>query len=98
MKEVLTIVGVTPDPDFVKAFPKAVKEWCINTAVVDPATDSILANSEDGKFYRWNLSSNTFTQVLKLTDGLSEAYTPTVIGPDGTAYAINDSVLFAVGR
>jgi hypothetical protein len=98
MKQVLSIAGVTPDADFLAAFPHAVKEWCINTAVVDPATDSILANSEDGKLYRWNLSTNTFTQVVKLTSGLTEAYTPTVVGPDGTVYAINDSILFAVGR
>jgi hypothetical protein len=47
MKEVLTISGVTPDP----VLPR-VREWCINTAAVDPATDSILANSEDGSLYR----------------------------------------------
>ena len=71
-------------------------EWCINTAVVDPATDSILAGSEDGKLYRWNLASNTFTQVLKLTNGVGEAYTPTAVGPDGTVYAINNATIFAV--
>ena len=34
---------------------------------VDPATDSILANSEDGKLYRWDLTTNTFTQAVTLT-------------------------------
>jgi hypothetical protein len=92
MKEVMTIAGVTPDPTL-----PAVKEWCINSAVVDPGTDSILANSEDGKLYRWNLDTNTFSQVMTLTAGLGEAYTPTVIGADGTVYAINDATLFAVG-
>jgi hypothetical protein len=58
---------------------------------------SVLANSEDGKLYRWDLTTNCFTQVQTLTAGLGEAYTPTVIGPDGTVYAINDSKLFAVG-
>lgn len=98
MKEVLTIAGVTPDTDHTQQFPKAVKEWCINSAAVDPATDSVLVNSEDGKLYRWNVGQNQFTQVVKLTNGLDEAYTPTVVGPDGTVYAINDATLFAVGK
>ncbi len=56
MNEVRTIVGPTPDGDL-----PGVKEWCINSAVVDPATDSALVNSEDGKLYRWNLSANTLS-------------------------------------
>lgn len=97
MKEVLTIQGVTPDPEFIATHPNAVREWCINTAVVDPLTDSILANSEDGKLYRWNLATNTFTEVVTLTSGIGEAYTPTLIGADGKVYAINNGTLFAVG-
>jgi hypothetical protein len=95
MKEVLTVVGATPDPSFMLA--GAVREWCINAAAVDPFTKSIIANSEDGKVYRWDLSSNTLSEAVTLTGGLGEAYTPTVIGVDGTAYAINRGVLFAVG-
>jgi hypothetical protein len=98
MAEVLTILGATPDPEFDQTYPGAVREWCINNAVVDPATDSILANSEDGKLYRWNLATNSFTQVIVLTPGLGEAYTPTLIGADGTVYAVNNATLFAVGR
>jgi len=94
MKEVLTILGVTPDPNF----PGGVKEWCINTAAVDPFTKSILANSEDGKIYRWDLTSNTLSEVITLSTGIGEAYTPTVIGSDGTAYAINFAVLNAIGH
>jgi hypothetical protein len=97
MKEILTIAGVTPDAEHTATNPDAVREWCINTAVVDPATDSILANSEDGKLYRWDLATNTFSEVFTLTPGLGEAYTPTLIGADGTVYAINDATLFAVG-
>jgi len=72
MKEVITILGVTPDPNW----PGGVKEWCINTAAVDPFTNSILANSEDGNLYRWDLISNSFTQVITLSSGIGEAYTP----------------------
>ena len=97
MNEVLTIRGVTPDPNFPN-FPGAVREWCINSAAVDPISKSVLANSEDGKLYRWNLSTNHLSQVITLSSGIGEAYTPTIIGTDGTAFAINDAVLFAIGR
>jgi len=97
MKEVITILGVTPDPEFPE-FPGAVREWCINTAAVDPFTKSILANSEDGKLYRWDLTANALSEVITLSTGIGEAYTPTVIGGDGTAYAINDAILDAVGH
>lgn len=97
MAEVLTIKGMTRDPDFPN-LPHAVREWCINSAAVDPITKSILANSEDGKLYRWDLVTNTFSQRIALTAGIGEAYTPTLIGSDGTAYAINDAILFAVGQ
>ena len=97
MREVITKLGVTPDPEF-PGFPGAVREWCINTAAVDPISKSILANSEDGKLYRWDLTSNSFTQVITLSTGIGEAYTPTVIGSDGTAFAINDAILDAIGQ
>jgi len=48
--------------------------------------------------YRWDFASDTLSQRVRLTDGLGEAYTPTTIGADGTIYAINDAVLFAVGQ
>jgi hypothetical protein len=97
MKEVATILGGTPDSDAGPSFPTAVKEWCINTAVVDPFTQSVLAGAEDGKLYRWNLATNAFSEQIVLTPGLGEAYTPTVAGPDGQVYAINNATLFAVG-
>ncbi len=97
MLEVLMIAGPTPDPAF-PSLPNAVKEWCINTAAVDPLTNSVIANNEDGKVYRWDLTTNTLTQKATLTAGIGEAYTPTIIGVDGTSYAINNAILFAVGH
>lgn len=95
MKEVLTILGITSDP----AGPAgAVKEWCINTAAVDPATNSVLMNSEDGYLYRWDLTTNSFTQRIQLNNGVAQSYTPTAVGADGTVYAVNNATLFAAGR
>jgi hypothetical protein len=93
MKEILTVLGPTPNTG-----QAGVREWCINTAVVDPFTRSVLAGSEDGKLYRWDLTSNTLSETFTLTPGIGEAYTPTLIGVDGTVYAINNAVLFAVGQ
>ena len=97
MDPVLQIAGVTPDAEQIAGHPNAVREWCINNAVVDPLTDSILVNSEDGWLYRWDLSRpGSFTQRINLNPPIGEAYTPTLVGPDGTVYAINDSVLYAI--
>jgi len=95
MQELRTILDPTPDPG--TGFPNAVREWCINTAVVDTFTHSVLAGAEDGKLYRWDVATNTFSQQIVLTPGLGEAYTPTLSGPDGQVYAINNATLFAVG-
>jgi hypothetical protein len=92
MKAVITQLGVTPDPF------GGVKEWCINTAAVDPFTKAVMVNSEDGHLYRWDLTSNTLSQNVQLSEGIGEAYTPTLIGPDGTVYAINQAILDAVGN
>lgn len=94
MREVLSILG----PTFEAGNAGPVKEWCINTMAVDPATNSILVNSEDGVLYRWSPATNRFTQRIRLTAGLGEAYTPTAIGADGAVYAIGSAALFAVGR
>jgi hypothetical protein len=96
MKEVITVTGVTPNPS--PGFPNAVREWCINTAAIDPYTKSAIVNSEDGVIYRWDFTTNKLLQSLRLTAGRGEAYTPTVIGVDGTVYAINDAILFAIGN
>ncbi len=94
MLEILSILG----PTFESGAAGPVKEWCINTAAVDPLTKSILVNSEDGYLYRWSTVSNTFTQKIKLTSGIAESYTPTAIGADGAVYAVNNAVLFSIAK
>ena len=96
MKEVIAMAGVTPDTEYLSGLPNAVREWCVNSMAVDVATRAVIVNSEDGHVYRWNLSNNTLTEPLKITDGLGQAYTPTVIGVDGTVYAIGNAILFAI--
>lgn len=95
MREVLTVTGPTPDPTY--GLP-AVHEWCINSAAIDPFTKAAIINSEDGVVYRWDFTTNTLSQKMTLTAGRGEAYTSTVIGPDGTVYAVNNAILFAVGN
>jgi hypothetical protein len=73
-------------------------EWCINSAAVDTADDSVMVNSEDGILYRWDLATNTLAEQIPLNRPRPEAYTPTLIGPDGTVYAINNATLYAIGR
>jgi hypothetical protein len=98
MNEIITVTGPTRDLNAGPSFPKAVREWCINSAVIDPFTKSALVNNEDGKLYRWDFKSNTLIEKLTLTRGIGEAYTPTLVGVDGTVYAINNATLFAVGQ
>lgn len=94
MREIISIQGPTPDYNY----PGGVREWCINTAAVDPLTDSVLMNSEDGRLYRWHLPSNAFTESISLNNGYAQSYTPTAIGADGLVYTVNNARLFAVGR
>jgi hypothetical protein len=99
MREVLTVIGPTPDDTrFSATFPNAVREWCINAAAVNPATRSIFAPNEDGFIYRWDLAANSLAEAVRLTPGFGEPYVPTVIGPDGTVFTLNGGTLFAVGR
>ena len=97
MKEIITALGPTPDSEY-PAFPGAVREWCINTAAVDPVGKCAIVNSEDGKVYRWDFVTNTLIQPFTLTTGIGEAYTPTIIGVDGTIYAISNAMIFAIGQ
>jgi len=100
MNPFLTVKGVTPDPDYVSSYPDAVREWCINSAAIDPANHCAAVNSEDGNLYRWDFTIATdqpgqLTPALYLAPATGEAYTPTVIGPDGAVYAINNATLFS---
>jgi hypothetical protein len=97
MNEVITIAGVTPDTPFLSFAPNAVREWCINSAVIDPSTKCAIVNSEYGKVYRWDFTTNAFTQSVVLTGGVGEAYTPSIVGPNGMVYVINNATIFAVG-
>jgi len=89
MQEVITVLGVTPDTES----GVGVREWCINSAAIDPVNKCAVINSEDGHVYRWDFTTNTLTAGLALAQATGEAYTPTVIGPDGAVYAINRAVL-----
>ena len=47
-------------------------------AVEPPLTHSVLVNNEDGKLYRWDTFTNTFTEVMTLTAGIG--LLPLVLG------------------
>jgi len=95
MKAVETVLS----PVHVPHYPAGARyEWCINSSAVDTADDSVIVNSEDGIVYRWNLASNTLAEKIRLNAPRPEAYTPTIVGPDGTVYAINNATLYAIGR
>jgi hypothetical protein len=98
MKEVSTIAGPTADTTNTTAHPGAAKAWSVGSAVVDPATNSVIANSEDGVLYRWDVKTNTLTQNIRLTPGKAQVPTVTAIAPDGTLFAISEGKLFAIGK
>jgi hypothetical protein len=99
MREVLTVIGPTADAELRTAsFPHAIREWCINTAAVNPATNSVFSPSEDGRTYRWNLATNSLTEWVQLGAGIGEPYVPTVIGPDGTVFTLNGGTMWALGN
>lgn len=98
MREVLTVIGPTPDVENTgPALPYAVREWCINSPAVSPANNSIYMPSEDGRLYRWNLLTNSLDQFVQLNVGIGEPYVPTIIAPDGQVYTLNGGTLSAAG-
>lgn len=99
MKEVMSVLGPTPDPGWVSSgYPNAVYEWCVNSTLLDYSTRSALVNSEDGRLYRWSFLTNSITEGVLLDGPRGQAYTPTLSGPTGIVYAINNGILFAVGQ
>lgn len=97
MREVLTVIAPTPDSEN-PGVPNAVREFCINAPAVNPATNSVFFDSEDGHLYRWNLATNSLDQAITLNSGVGQPYVPTVIGPDGTVYTLNGGNVFAIGN
>ena len=97
--QVLREVRIVVSPLHPPHEPRSVRyEWCINSIAVDPATGVAIANNEDGHVYRWDLSSGKLTDNIRLNKPRGQAYTSTLIGPDGTSYAIENGTLYAVGR
>ena len=98
MKQIMTMASPSPDlPNEAGGNPDAVREWCTNGTAVDPSSDSVFVNNEDGYTYRWNLATDTITQAVEITPGYGVPYTPTAIGPTGEVFAINGGTLFALG-
>jgi len=91
MREVLTVIGPTVDDDhFSPTFPLAVREWCINTAAVNPATNSVFTPSEDGSDADGELSESRHAhpacawRLLRVRSGLaSEKLTMSLCRVDG---------------
>ncbi|MFO0892034.1 MAG: hypothetical protein U0790_23220 [Isosphaeraceae bacterium] len=89
MKEILKVLSPTPNPEGLPG----VTEWCISACAIDAANHCAVVNNEDGKCYRWDFNTNTLTPGLQVAAPTGEAYTPTMIGPDGAAYCINNARL-----
>ncbi len=89
-------------PTAVPGVAGATYPWSVNAAAVSagvgqaPASAFVL--SEDGRLYRWNLASNRLDGAVVLAAAGPQAYTPSVIAPDGSVLAIAGGTVFGIGR
>ncbi len=95
---VMRSVEALLDPTPVPGAAGATYAWCVNSAVVDTASGTVFAGSEDGMLYRWDLAANALTQSVQLTQPGPQAYAPSVVGPNGLIFAIANGTLYAAGR
>jgi hypothetical protein len=58
---------------------------------------SVYVNSEDGNLYVLNPHGKMERRIF-LNRATDAAYTPVSLGPDGRIYALNDGVLFMLGK
>jgi hypothetical protein len=98
MTPIMTVTGPTPDQDFVADFPNAVREWCVNTAAIDTVNGCAILNNEDGVLYKWDFATNSIAENIRLSDGIGEAYTSTIIGAHGQVFGMSNAKLFAIGK
>lgn len=92
MKEILTLLGPTANHGLA-----GVREWCVNSVTIDPTNKVAILNSEDGYAYKWDLTTGNVLQKMQLSPGIGEAYTPTIIGPNGVVYCVNNAIFYALG-
>ena len=98
MKEILTIAGPTPDAGVYRHAPRTRSASGASTRRRSTRRPSASwPTARTGSCTAGTSRRTLFTEVVTLTAGIGEAYTPTLIGPDGTVYAINNATLFAVG-
>ena len=97
MNEVLTIAGPTPTPTprLPERGPRVVHQHGRRRPGRRSRSSS---TARTARSTAGTSPTNPLTQQITLTTGIGEAYTPTLIGPDGTVYAINNAMLFSIAK
>ena len=78
----LTAIGPTPDENR-RRVPNAVREWCINTAAVNPADQQHFHAERGWPHLPLEPGYQFAVAGCEPDPGVGEPYVPTVIGPDG---------------